>query len=130
RGDDKWRTPSIVSKLHAAALPVIDEVGTPDGRLDPRKIVRALDEAMPRERTEVTGAGHFWNFAVRQSRPPLHARLVSHGFGSIGHGLTTAIGAAFGEPDRPALVYEGDSGLLMNIQELDTLARTGLHLLV
>ena len=125
-----WRTPATLAKVRAARTPVVDDIQITDGRVDPRLIVRALDKALPADRLNVTGAGHFWNFGVRHSAPPMHPRLVTHGFGSIGHGLPTAIGAMMASRGRPGLVFEGDSGLLMNIQELDTLRRLDLHLLV
>ncbi len=46
--------------------------------------------------------------------------ITSGGLGTMGYGLPAAIGAAFGITDRPVLLFCGDGGLMMNIQELVT----------
>jgi acetolactate synthase-1/2/3 large subunit len=46
--------------------------------------------------------------------------ITSGGLGTMGFGLPSAIGAAFGVTDRPVVLFTGDGGLMMNIQELVT----------
>ena len=46
--------------------------------------------------------------------------ITSGGLGTMGYGLPAAIGAAFGIKDRPVVLFCGDGGLMMNIQELVT----------
>jgi acetolactate synthase-1/2/3 large subunit len=46
--------------------------------------------------------------------------ISSGGLGTMGFGLPAAIGAAFGVTDRPVVLFTGDGGLMMNIQELVT----------
>jgi acetolactate synthase I/II/III large subunit len=46
--------------------------------------------------------------------------ITSGGLGTMGFGLPAAIGAAFGVTDRPVVLFTGDGGLMMNIQELVT----------
>jgi len=41
---------------------------------------------------------------------------------AMGYGLPAAIGAAFAEPKRTVVCFEGDGSLQMNVQELQTLA--------
>jgi len=48
--------------------------------------------------------------------------LTSGGLGTMGFGLPAAIGAALACPDRTVACFTGDGSLLMNIQELATLA--------
>jgi len=48
--------------------------------------------------------------------------LTSGGLGTMGFGLPAAIGAALAQPGRPVVCFTGDGSLLMNIQELATLA--------
>lgn len=43
----------------------------------------------------------------------------------MGFGLPAAIGAALAKPDTQVICFTGDGSLLMNIQELATLAETG-----
>ncbi len=46
--------------------------------------------------------------------------ISSGGLGTMGYGLPAAIGAAFGVTDRPIILFCGDGGIMMNIQELVT----------
>ncbi len=52
--------------------------------------------------------------------------LTSGGLGTMGFGLPSAIGAALASPGTPVACVTGDGGLLMNIQEMATLAELGL----
>ncbi len=53
--------------------------------------------------------------------------LTSGGLGSMGFGLPAAIGAALALPDTPVVCFSGDGSLLMNAQELATLAELQLN---
>lgn len=51
--------------------------------------------------------------------------LTSGGLGTMGFGLPTAIGSALAHPDAQTVCITGDGSILMNLQELATLAETG-----
>jgi acetolactate synthase-1/2/3 large subunit len=53
--------------------------------------------------------------------------LTSGGLGTMGFGLPAAIGAALAEPTATTVCFTGDGSLLMNIQELATLAELDLN---
>jgi acetolactate synthase-1/2/3 large subunit len=53
--------------------------------------------------------------------------LTSGGLGTMGFGLPAAIGAALAEPNATTICFTGDGSLLMNIQELATLAELDLN---
>ncbi len=53
--------------------------------------------------------------------------LTSGGLGTMGFGLPAAIGAALAEPAATTICFTGDGSLLMNIQELATLAELDLN---
>ena len=48
----------------------------------------------------------------------------------MGFGLPAAIGASLAEPGTPVLLFCGDGGMLMNIQEMATAAETRANLTV
>ncbi|WP_090440032.1 biosynthetic-type acetolactate synthase large subunit [Natronincola peptidivorans] len=56
--------------------------------------------------------------------------LTSGGLGTMGFGLPTAIGAALANPDKKIICISGDGSILMNIQELATLADLNLNITV
>jgi acetolactate synthase-1/2/3 large subunit len=56
--------------------------------------------------------------------------LTSGGLGTMGFGLPAAIGAALAAPSRRVVCVSGDGSILMNIQELATLAELALPVAV
>ncbi|MDF3822013.1 biosynthetic-type acetolactate synthase large subunit [Leptospira sp. 96542] len=52
--------------------------------------------------------------------------LTSGGLGTMGYGLPAAIGAKFGNPDKPVICVTGDGSFQMCIQELATIAQSKL----
>lgn len=55
--------------------------------------------------------------------------LTSGGLGTMGYGLGAAIGAAIGNPGRPVVNFAGDGCFRMNMIELLTAVREGLHII-
>ena len=66
---------------------------------------------------------------VAQVHPHLRPRrwLTSGGLGTMGFGLPTAMGAALADPEATVTCFSGDGSLLMNVQELATLAENRLN---
>lgn len=52
--------------------------------------------------------------------------ITSGGLGTMGFGLPAAIGASSAAPDRTTVLFVGDGGFQMTIQELGTLAKENL----
>jgi acetolactate synthase-1/2/3 large subunit len=64
---------------------------------------------------------------------PIHkprTLLTSSGLGTMGFGLPAAIGAALENPDKTIICFTGDGSILMNIQELATMADFKLNIKV
>lgn len=103
------------------------------GLLDPRAAVRALDGIIPPDWDIVSGSGHqaYFNSQMRGRMPERFTAIRE--FGAIGNGLSFAMGVAaarrLGRDSRVVLI-EGDGSLLMHIQELETLKRHGLRILI
>jgi acetolactate synthase I/II/III large subunit len=113
-------------------MSVVEAGRVPEGEdaLDPREAVAALEEHIPAGAIVVSGAGHFWSFVNKGlSGKDGRTFLYCLGFGSIGQALPVAVGAAVGNPDRPVVVVDGDSSILMYIAELDTAVRRQVNLL-
>jgi acetolactate synthase-1/2/3 large subunit len=52
------------------------------------------------------------------------------GCASMGYDLPAALGAAVADRDRPVICFAGDGSIMMNLQELQTLATSGLNVTV
>ena len=100
------------------------------GLLDPRDVVEALEKALPRDWEMVNSGGHCsWFFAQMPSRPQ-EKFLTIREFGAIGNGISFAMGVAAARPDRTVVLFDGDGSLMMHVQELETIKRHGLNILV
>ena len=79
--------------------------------------------------TTDVGQHQMW---VAQAYPVRRPRglLTSGGLGTMGFGLPAAIGAALAMPGRRVACVSGDGSILMNIQELATLAELDLPVAV
>ena len=72
------------------------------------------------------GAHKMWIARYYQCEEP-NTCLISNGFCTMGFAMPGAIGAKIAHPDRRVLSISGDAGFLMNVQELETVARLGLN---
>lgn len=114
-----------------AASPMTDRT-FPDvpGTMDPRDLVRALDDLLPADRKVVTDAGHFTRWVMDAIDTPPEDLTFTLDFASIGLGLPMGIGTAVAAPDRPCVAICGDAGLMMSLQELETAVRNEVPLTV
>jgi acetolactate synthase I/II/III large subunit len=100
------------------------------GLLDPRDAVRTLDEALPKEWQIVNSSGHCSYFTTHMRGRSADRSHAIREFGAIGNGLSYAIGVAAAHPNEPVVLLDGDGGLLMHAQELETVRRHNLPILL
>ncbi len=55
-----------------------------------------------------------------------HRAIFTTALGAMGYGLPSAVGACIGSGGRRTICIEGDGGLQLNVQELETVRRLGL----
>lgn len=119
-----WRDQAF----HDTSQPTTD---SQRGLIDPRTLTNILDEMLPMERVIAPDGGNFNAYPAMHFRvPDNNGYSLSLGFQSIGLALSTAIGAAFGLPDRIAIAGVGDGGFMMSHVELDTAVRHKVPLVV
>ncbi len=96
--------------------------------LHPITIIKETGKLAPSDAIITTDVGQHQMWAA-QWYPVSSPRsfLTSGGLGTMGFGLPTAIGAALANPDKSVICFSGDGSLLMNIQELATLADLQLN---
>lgn len=95
--------------------------------LDPVALVRAITSQCTESTifTADVGQNQMWVAQGFQMRGEQRL-LNSSGHGAMGFSLPAAIGAKYAAPERHVLAFTGDGGLMMNIQELQTLAHRRL----
>lgn len=99
----------------------VDIGHSPDRGLDPRVVYTVLDEKLPADRIVATDSGRsFATCPLLVGARDARSWLVGRGYGTIGHGLGTAIGAAVACPDRPVVLFTGDGGFMLASHDLDS----------
>lgn len=125
-----WRTAEIRAAV-AADVPDAKAFTPRPGLLDPRKAILELDEAVPKDWDVVVGAGHYFSIALTHMCGRANDRYhVVSDFGGIGSALPAAIGIAADRGDGRVLLIEGDGSLYLHVQELETIRRHGIRLLI
>ena len=124
-----WRSAALATKLQAA---VVDSARfeIEPGTHDPRDIIAAFEAALPMDWEMVNSSGHCSFYTAQMPSRPQDRFLTIREFGAIGNGISFAIGVAAARPDRTVVLFDGDGSLLMHVQELETIARLGLNILI
>lgn len=100
-------------------------------KLHPSNIIRFVSTIAPDNAIITTDVGQhqMWVAQTYPFRQP-RTLLTSGGLGTMGFGLPAAIGAALAHQDRTVICFSGDGSILMNIQELATIADHQLNVKV
>jgi len=98
--------------------------------LSPYDVVRRLSEIVADDAIIAadTGAAVCWlhqSFIIKK-----HNLFTAGGNSPMGYALCAAIGAKLTAPDRQVISYNGDGGLQLNIQELQTIKHLGLDIAI
>jgi len=99
--------------------------------LHPTNIISFISDNVSRDTIITTDVGQHQMWTAQ--RYPVNIPktfLTSGGLGTMGFGLPVAIGAALANGDKEVICFTGDGSILMNIQELATLADFGLNVKV
>ncbi|MBE6354024.1 biosynthetic-type acetolactate synthase large subunit [Treponema sp.] len=115
------------------------ELGRPEGvsSVNPRAFIKSIPEAAEKAGvheneiivTTDVGQHQMWS---AQYYPVEHARqfLTSGSLGTMGFGLPVALGAALANPEKRVVCISGDGSIMMNLQEMATLAEQNLNVTV
>ena len=99
--------------------------------LHPANIIPYIASKVPSDTIISTDVGEhqMWTAQRYPFKKP-KTLLTSGGLGTMGFGLPVAIGASLVNTDKTILCFSGDGSILMNIQELATLAYFNLNVKV
>ena len=88
-------------------------------------VVQRISMLAGNNKIVVTDVGQNQMFAARFSYfADRRSWISSGGLGTMGYGLPAAIGAKVANPDRNVIVFMGDGGFQMNMQELGTVLQS------
>ena len=110
---------------------VANALNVPTSGLSPHRAVEVAREVLPRDTIATCDAGASRLLVVQKwlSFGPREF-LASNGLGSMGYAVPGALAARLAWPDRPAVAFAGDGGLLMAVAELQTSVRENLPIIV
>jgi thiamine pyrophosphate-dependent acetolactate synthase large subunit-like protein len=127
---DGYRSPAVVQRIATLRSEDFVDRSRPSA-IDPRTLMVALDDAVPKDRFLVVDPGHHLTFSCTHMRVegPDHF-VFPVDFGSVGSATSVAIGVAIARRESTTVLAIGDGGLMMSLAELQTAVRYGLRLLV
>jgi acetolactate synthase-1/2/3 large subunit len=124
--------PNVVSDSRIQWLSEIKEkknelpyVSAPDNGdpFHPLRIISEVAKNVPSDTIISTDVGqHQMWVAMKYPFTKSRTFLTSGGLGTMGFGVPAGIGAALANPDKKVVCFSGDGSLLMNIQEMATIA--------
>ena len=93
-----------------------------EGPIYPQEVLMAVRDLAPGA-IVTTDVGQHQMWAAQYLRNGPRGWISSAGLGTMGYGMPAALGAQVACPDRQVVCIAGDASVLMNIQELGTLAQ-------
>jgi acetolactate synthase-1/2/3 large subunit len=91
------------------------------------EVVRLSTNLTDNKAVIVTDVGQNQMAAARYARfNQSRSWVTSGGLGTMGFGLPASIGAKFGAPEKEVILFAGDGGIQMTMQELGTIAQEKL----
>lgn len=123
-----WRSSDLAARMSEPADSAHFDIAA--GTLHPLEVIRALDAVIPKDWEVVNASGHCSYYSAQMRGRSADHFLAIREFGAIGNGLSYAIGMAAARPDKNVLLVDGDGGLMMHVQELETIRRHNLKILL
>jgi len=125
--DKEWR--DKFEKLYSIEKEVVikKECYPETGKIRSGEVISMLSSKTNREAIVVTDVGQNQMMGARyyQFKDP-NTLITSGGLGTMGFGLPAAMGAQVGQPDKMVILFAGDGGFQMTMQELGTIFQYNL----
>ena len=120
-----WEMAREVAAKEAARL-TATQLAESNG-LTMASVVQRISMLAGNDKIVVTDVGQNQMFAARFSYfADRRSWISSGGLGTMGYGLPAAIGAKVANPDKTVIVFMGDGGFQMNMQELGTILQSNI----
>lgn len=148
-GDLRWSMPILLDMLKLSTVDYAERIAVwrdhviemneqypfsytpnPDCIL-PQQLIETVSKLVDDDTIAVTDVGQhqMWAAQFFNARKPRQF-LTSGGLGTMGYGLPAAMGAKLAMPERKVVLFTGDGSIMMNIQELATIADNNIDVKV
>ncbi len=99
--------------------------------IKPGALIKKISDLCDENTIAVTDVGQhqMWAAQFFKTKNPRQF-LTSGGLGTMGYGLPAAMGAKLGCPNKKVVLFTGDGSIMMNIQELATIADNNIDVKV
>ncbi len=111
----EWRD-DVAPRVNSDAVPII-----------PERLCHEITQFLPSDAMLVTDTGHAGIWTGSMIDLNHSAQSYIRCAGSLGWGLSAAMGAKCALPDRPVLCFSGDGGFWYHIAELETAVRNNIN---
>jgi len=124
----KW-VDQFHAKLEKEKQAVINsDISPSHGKIKMGEVIRKVSEMADPKTIVITDVGqHQMKVARYYPLNTPRTLVTSGGLGTMGFGLPAAIGAQLGKPDETVVLFVGDGGLQMTMQELMTITQESLN---
>ncbi|KRM97276.1 acetolactate synthase catalytic subunit [Liquorilactobacillus aquaticus DSM 21051] len=99
------------------------------GSIKPQAVIEEVGKLTNNDATIVTDVGQHQMWVAQHypfKRP--HQIITSGGLGTMGFGLPAAIGAKLAVPEKEVVLFVGDGGIQMTVEELDVIREYDLNI--
>lgn len=129
---DNWASEEWIDKFKEykkmeQEIVIDNDLNPADNKLQMPEVIHKITAAYNSEAIIVTDVGQHQMFSARYASINNSRSFISSGgLGTMGFGLPASIGAKVAKKDRDVVLFVGDGGIQMNIQELATIMQYGI----
>lgn len=128
---EKFWTDSVRRQIEETPHWETEEFVEDENRIDPRRVVTTLNEALPDTRLVLTDAGQHARWIIDGiDIPNVGDFIYTLDFSAVGQGLPIGIGAATTTARRTCVTFCGDAGFMMALPEVETAVRNRVPIVI
>ncbi|SEA80528.1 acetolactate synthase-1/2/3 large subunit [Thalassobacillus cyri] len=129
-GYSKWKTWGNERREAFLSSSRIEDIQELDWSIGYKEIIQAFNELCPADSIIANDAGNFatWmhNFHIFTGKKSYTGPTS----GAMGYGFPAGVGAKMASPKQPVIVFTGDGGFMMTLQEIETAVRNRTPVIV
>ncbi|CAM3663691.1 thiamine pyrophosphate-binding protein [Aeromicrobium ponti] len=108
----------------------MDEIEEAPWSIGYKEVIQAFNELCPKEAIITNDAGNFATWLQNFHSFTGKKSYAAPTSGAMGYGFPAGVGAKIAYPERPVVVFAGDGGFMMTLQEIETAVRNHIPVIV